>query len=152
MTDIIFRRAEEADLPQIVAMLADNPLGAAREEPSPPLQSGYIAAFMIIDSNPSQMLVVAEVGGVAVGTLQMHFVAGIARQGTRRAIIECVHVVAEWRGPGLSGQMVEWSIAEARRRGCGIVQLVVEALQDDVTSSYERLGFKATQVGMILEI
>lgn len=152
MTDIFFRRADEADLPQIVAMLADDPLGAAREDTSEPLQPGYIAAFMIIDSNPAQMLAVAEADGRVVGTLQMNFVVGIAQQGMRRALIESVHVVAEWRRRGLGQRMVEWAIEEARRRGCGIVQLVSDKSREDAHRFYERLGFKRTQLGMKLEL
>lgn len=152
MSDVIIRRADEADLPHIVAMLAADAQAGAREDLSQPLQPGYIAAFIIIDANPAQMLVVAEAGGCAVGTLQMNFVAGIARQGMRRAIIEAVRVTAEWRGQHLGARMVAWAIEEARRRGCGIVQLMSDTSYDDMPTSYEPLGFRTAQVGMMLEL
>ena len=152
MPDIIFRRADEDDLPQIVAMLADDPLGAAREDASLPLQASYVAAFMIIDNNPAQLLAVAEVEGRVVGTLQLNFVVGIARQGLRRGLIESVRVAEEWRGRGLGGRMVRWAIEECKRRGCGLVQLVSDRSREDAQRFYERLGFKRAQVGMKLEI
>lgn len=142
MTEIVIRRAEEVDLPQIVAMLADYPPGASSEYNEQPLQPGYIAAFIIIDTNAAQMLVVAEADGCAVATLQMNFVVGLAREGMRRAFIENVRVATEWRGHGLGGRMVEWAIEEARRRRCGIVQLMSDAPHEDEQRFYERLGFK----------
>jgi hypothetical protein len=41
MADIFFRRAAEADLPAIVALLADDPLGQQREQPGPNLAQSY---------------------------------------------------------------------------------------------------------------
>lgn len=44
MTDspLRFRRARVGDLPEIVAMLADDELGAKREDPSIPLDPRYL--------------------------------------------------------------------------------------------------------------
>ncbi len=56
MTDspLRFRRARLGDLPEIVAMLADDELGARREDPSIPLNPRYTAAFAAIKQDPNQ--------------------------------------------------------------------------------------------------
>ncbi len=42
---VIFRKARRTDVPAIVRMLADDPLGAARERCTDPLPDGYWKAF-----------------------------------------------------------------------------------------------------------
>jgi len=68
---ITFRKAQASDLPAIVAMLADDPLGAAREDASLPLARGYLDAFDAIDADPNQLLAVAVDGAEVVGTLRL---------------------------------------------------------------------------------
>ena len=50
---IQFREAIHADLPAIVNMLADDPLGAQRENNSQPLPHSYYEAFAAIDADPN---------------------------------------------------------------------------------------------------
>ncbi|WP_459070864.1 hypothetical protein, partial [Enterococcus faecium] len=54
----VFRRARAADLPAIVAMLADDDLGAGREDASVPLNPRYLAAFEAIEQDSNQFLAV----------------------------------------------------------------------------------------------
>ena len=60
MAQIKFRTAVRTDLSDIVRMLADDPLGAAREEFTEPLPVAYSQAFEAIDSDPNQELIVAQ--------------------------------------------------------------------------------------------
>ncbi|MGH3662635.1 MAG: GNAT family N-acetyltransferase, partial [Micromonosporaceae bacterium] len=95
------RRAMASDVPAIVAMLAEDPLGAARESLED--LTPYQRAFEAVDSDPGQLLVVAERDGVVVGTLQLSFLPGLSRRGATRAQIEGVRVAASERGAGLGG-------------------------------------------------
>ena len=45
MTKLSFRQAVENDLPALIAMLADDPLGAAREDASTPPNPRYVDAL-----------------------------------------------------------------------------------------------------------
>lgn len=63
------RRATGEDLPEIVALLADDPLGRSRESADDDL-APYRTAFALIDADPHQLLVVAEIGGEVVATLR----------------------------------------------------------------------------------
>jgi ribosomal protein S18 acetylase RimI-like enzyme len=46
--------------------------------------------------------------------------------------------------------MLGWAIAEARRRGCALVQLTTDKSRDAAHRCYERLGFVASHEGMKL--
>jgi GNAT superfamily N-acetyltransferase len=147
VTDLIIRRARATDVDAIVAMLADDPLGATRERPGDP---GYLTAFETVDADPHQLLAVGERSGEVVGTLQLTFIPGLSRVGATRALIEAVRVRADQRGSGLGQLLVEWAIEQARERGCALVQLTTDASRVDAHRFYERLGFAATHVGMKL--
>ena len=141
------RPAQADDLPAIVAMLADDPLGATREELHDPLPEAYRKAFVAISEDPNQLLAVAERDGVVVGTLQLTFLPGIARRGAWRGQIEAVRVAASARGTGLGRTMVDWAIDECRRRGCTLVQLTSDATRTDAHRFYGALGFTPSHVG-----
>lgn len=144
---ISIRRATAADVDAIVAMLADDPLGARREKPGDP---SYLKAFEVIDADPHQYLAVA--GGEVVGTLQLTFTSGLSRLGMTRATVEAVRVRSDQRGNHLGERLMRWAIDEARARGCGLVQLTTDASRVDAHRFYERLGFTASHVGMKLPL
>jgi len=147
MDEVVIRRATASDVPAIVAMLADDPLGAARESPGDPV---YAAAFAEIDADPRQYLAVAVAGSSVVGTLQVTFIPGLSRRGSTRALIEAVRVRSDQRGGGLGRQLAEWAIETARSRGAAMVQLTTDASRVDAHRFYEGLGFVASHVGMKL--
>ena len=149
MTDIEIRRATAGDVPAIVAMLADDPLGATRERPG---DAAYAEAFEDIDADPRQYLAVAVAGAEVVGTLQLTFIPGLSRLGATRALIEAVRVRSDQRGGGLGGKLIRWAVDTARDRGAAMVQLTTDASRKDAHRFYERLGFVASHVGMKLPL
>ncbi len=152
MTDIAFRRATRADIPAIVAMLADDPLGAAREDASAPDAPAYQDAFAAIDADPNQFLAVMTDGGTVVGTLQLTLIPGLSRKGALRGQIEAVRVAAGRRGEGLGRRLFDWAIAECRARGCATVQLTTDKSRTDAHRFYDRLGFAASHIGYKLAL
>lgn len=153
MAPVRVRRARATDLPAIVAMLADDELGARREQLADPLPSSYASAFEAIDADPNIELVVAEAGdGSVVGTLQLSFTPHLAHRGGWRATIEAVRVHRTMRGAGLGRQMLEWAIARAAARDCRMVQLTTDKQRIDARRFYESLGFVATHEGMKLPL
>ena len=150
------RHAVSADLPAIVALLADDSLGASRElghEMAP-----YKRAFDAIDADPCHLLVVGEyvpvgaAGGPVVATFQLSFLPGISRQGSWRSQLEAVRVAGSLRGQGLGNVMVQWAIDESRRRGCSLMQLTTHKTRTAAHRFYERLGFDAGHEGMKLTL
>ena len=145
---LTFRRAEQSDLPAIVAMIADDHLGAARETLADPLPRGYGAAFAAIDRDANQLLVVAEQEGQVVGCFQLTFLPGLTYQGGWRAQIESVFVAGEKRGQGIGEQMMAHAIDLAKARNCHLMQLTTHKSRIKAHRFYERLGFVASHEGM----
>lgn len=151
MTDVVFRRASSDDVPAIVALLVDDPIGATRESPAD--LTPYQQAFEAIDTDPNQALVVADRNSEVIGTLQLTIIPGLSRQGATRALVEAVRVAASARSTGLGTALMEWAIAEARTRGCAIVQLTSDKARTDAHRFYTaRLGFTNSHEGFKLDL
>src|SRR5258707_15615685 len=121
-TSITIRRAVREDVCFIVAMLADDKLGSAREEDPPP--PSYFKAFEALDRDPSIQLVVAEEGGRVVGCLQLCVLPGLSSQGASRGLLEDVRVASDRRSRGIGEQLVQWAVAQSRAKGCKLVELL----------------------------
>ncbi|MEV7125136.1 GNAT family N-acetyltransferase [Streptomyces sp. NPDC093260] len=150
MGDLEIRGAATDDVPAIVGMLADDPLGAQRESPDD--LAPYLAALERLAADPNQRLVVAVREGRIVGTLQLTFIPGLSRRGATRSVIEAVRIHADERGSGLGTRLIEWAIEESRRAGCQLVQLTSDRSRTDAHRFYERLGFEASHVGFKLTL
>jgi GNAT superfamily N-acetyltransferase len=116
------RPANRTDLPQILRLLADDRLGASREDTSD--MAPYERAFEAIDADPAHLLAVGdflkpgEPAGPVVATFQLSFRAA----------------------------------GESRRRGCSLMQLTTDKSRKDAHRFYERLGFAASHEGMKLTL
>jgi ribosomal protein S18 acetylase RimI-like enzyme len=151
ISPIILRRARRDDVGIIVAMLADDPLGRARERLEEPLPVCYFRAFDALEQDPHIQLVVAQDGdGAVVGCLQLCILPGLSSQGASRGLIEDVRVATDRRSRGIGEQMVQWAVAEARARGCKLVELLTHNSRVDAQRFYARLGFQPSHVGMTL--
>ncbi|MDR6686298.1 GNAT superfamily N-acetyltransferase [Arthrobacter sp. 1088] len=144
------RRATKADLPRILALLIDDQLGAARENPDDLVP--YELAFDAIDGDPAHLLVVGELNGDVVATFQLSYLPGLSRKGSWRAQIEAVRVSEVLRGQGVGALMIQWAIDQARDRGCSLVQLTTDKSRVAAHRFYERLGFVASHEGMKLTL
>jgi ribosomal protein S18 acetylase RimI-like enzyme len=150
-SSVTIRRARRDDVGVIVGMLADDPLGSARERLEDPLPPSYFRAFEALERDPNIRLVVAEDGeGAVVGCLQLCILPGLSSQGASRGLIEDVRVATHCRSRGIGEQMVQWAVAEARVRGCKLVELLTHHTRIDAQRFYVRLGFQPSHVGMTL--
>ena len=150
MGDLEIRPATADDVPVIVAMLADDPLGAQRESPDD--LAPYLTAWERLTADPNQHLVVAVREDRVVGTLQLTVIPGLSRRGATRSIVEGVRIHADERGSGLGTQLIEWAVDESRRQNCQLVQLTSDTTRTDAHRFYERLGFTASHVGFKLQL
>ncbi|MFI6895971.1 GNAT family N-acetyltransferase [Streptomyces sp. NPDC050256] len=150
MSDLEIRPAAVSDLAEIVAMLADDPLGAERESPDD--LTPYLAAFRRLADDPHQHVMVAVRADRVVGTLQLTVIPGLSRRGSTRSVIEGVRVHGDERGSGLGTQLIQWAVDESRRQDCQLVQLTSDATRADAHRFYERLGFVASHVGFKLTL
>lgn len=150
MSGLVFRGATVADLPAIIAMLADDVNGATREDASLPLDPGYLAAFEAIGRDPNQELIVADLDGKVVGTLQLSYLPGLSFKGAWRGQIEAVRIAGDLRGQGLGTRLVDWAVERCRARGCRMVQLTSKLTRLDAHRFYERLGWEKSHAGFKL--
>jgi len=149
-TAITIRRARRDDVDRIVAMLADDALGRARERIETPLPDSYFQAFARLDADPNITLVVAEEAGRVVGSLQLCILPGLSSQGASRALVEDVRVDSSCRSRGIGEQLVRRAIDDARAQGCKLVELLTHSTRVDAQRFYERLGFARIHVGMTI--
>ncbi|KAB1941223.1 GNAT family N-acetyltransferase [Micromonospora sp. ALFpr18c] len=150
MTDVICREAVRADLPAVIALLADDVLGKARDFTE--VDEAYERAFADISADPRNQLIVAEQGGDVVGCLQITYIPGLGRHGAERSLIESVRVRADRRGAGLGRELMTWAIDRARESGCALVQLTTDKRRADAHRFYLGLGFVASHEGMKLAL
>ena len=150
---MIIRPATIKDLDAIVAMLANDQLGALREDYQDPLPSTYSDAFETMDSDPNQELMVVEnETEQVIGTLQLSFITYLTYQGGIRAQIEAVRIHENYRGAGLGQLLFEWAIDRAKAKGAHLIQLTTDKKRSGALHFYEKLGFKAGHEGMKLHL
>lgn len=156
-----FREARLADLPALVALLADDVLGAAREDTGPILDPGYAAAFQAIAADPNNRLIVGTLGDDDTGPraadavaafCQLTVIPCLSRRGRARAQVESVRVRSDLRGRGLGAALMAHVIGEARTAGCGLIQLTTATRRADAQRFYASLGFEASHMGMKLDL
>jgi GNAT superfamily N-acetyltransferase len=146
------RRAQRADLPRLLELLADDRLGKNREGVGSD-DPAYIRAFDTIDRDPNQQLLLAELDDRVVGMLQITFIPGLSRRGAWRANIEAVRVDSSLRGRGIGVWLMTRALDIARKRGCKLAQLTSDKQRDEAHRFYDKLGFVASHVGykLVLE-
>lgn len=150
MRDLIFRDATEADLPAIIRLLAEDQIGGRAEDPSEPLDPAYTAAFDAIERDPNHRLIVAEIDGAIVGTMQLSLLPGLLNRGAWRGQIEAVRIAADQRGRGLGADMIDWAVEQCRARGCFMAQLTSNNDRVAAHRFYERLGWQKSHAGFKL--
>lgn len=140
------RKARSEDVAAIVGLLADDVLGRTREAGETDL-APYLSAFEDMDGDENNYILVADIDGDVVGCLQLTFITGLSLSATRRAQIEGVRVASSHRGKRIGEQLFAQAFDEARKKGCGLVQLTTNRSREDAARFYERLGFEATHIG-----
>jgi GNAT superfamily N-acetyltransferase len=149
---VSFRLARRTDVSAIVRMLAEDELGSQRERFETPLPQAYYSAFEAIQADPNQELIVAELDGEVIGTLQLMYLPSLSYQGGTRAQVESVRVTLSLRGRGIGAEMMKWAIERARQRGCHLMQLTSHKSRTDAHRFYEKLGFTKSHIGMKINL
>ena len=154
--EVVFRRAKAEDLPAIVDLWEVMQL---HHTPFDPLyyplkpREAYLEAIrphlLKMIEEPDTQFLIAQADGRTIAYL-------IARMGQKppifqeikTMIIQEVVVVPEYRRQGIMRRLYHEVEAEARRRGVGIVELMVDTA-DPAEAAYARLGFSQRHVKLI---
>lgn len=141
---MIWREATRADIPAVVALLADDILGKTREIAG---MDHYLAAFDAMQSEPGNRLYVAEDQGRIVACYQLVTMSGLSLSASRRAELEGVRVAADRRGQGLGAALIADAEARAQASGAVLLQFTTNAARTDAHRFYRRLGFTPSHIG-----
>lgn len=134
--EVSLRRAVEADLPAVLALLAEF---APQEGPLPVAQAGAI--FARIQATPRMAVWLVERAGIAVGTYTMLVMENLGHRGAPLAIVESVMVTASARGGRIGEAMMRHAMARAAEAGCYKLALSSNNRRLDAHRFYRRLGF-----------
>ena len=141
---LTFRPATRADVPAVVALLADDVLGRGRETGQ---LDPYLAAFDAMQAEGGNQLIVGEAGGQVLATYQLTVMSGLSLSAARRAQVEAVRVDASLRGQGAGAALMADAEARARAQGATLMQLTSNASRSDAHRFYERLGYTPSHIG-----
>jgi GNAT superfamily N-acetyltransferase len=143
------RRAVVDDVPALVQLLSDDAISGGRETDD---LEPYERAFARIDADPAQLLVVGDVDGEPVCTLQLTVIPGMSRAGALRGQVEAVRVRSDLRSRGIGDALLRWAVDELRSRGCAFAQLTTDKRRTDAHRFYARLGWTASHEGFKLPL
>lgn len=147
---MILRTATRADLPAVLALLADEE--RVVEPASVAVDDAYERAFAAIESDPRNEMLVLVDGDTVLGCAQATYIPGLGRNGEERVLIEAVRVRADRRGGGLGRELMRQAVGRARLRGCGLMQLTSGKPRTDAHRFYESLGFARSHEGFKLAL
>ncbi|WP_295822762.1 GNAT family N-acetyltransferase [uncultured Microbacterium sp.] len=148
--EVTVRRAKPTDLPALMALLADDPVSAARGDRADASDEGTYATALrgVLEAPLNDLLVVDDAAGEVIGTLQLTVIPGMARQGATRLLVEAVRVSSSARSSGIGSAVMRWVMhVAAPATGATLVQLTSDAARVDAHRFYTRLGFVDSHVG-----
>lgn len=141
---IDWRPATRDDVPAVVALLADDALGATREGSD---LAPYLAAFDAMQDERGNLLIVGEQNGVVIATYQLTYISGLSLRAARRAQLESVRVAAALRGLGAGAMLLRDAEDRARAAGCTLIQLTTNRTRERAQVFYTREGYEPSHVG-----
>lgn len=148
--DLQHRKAAISDLTQIINLLLEDELGKSRETQSTFLDQRYIDAFNLVNQDPNQYLMVAQKDNQIIATCHLTLMPSLTFKGSTRMQIEAVRVSEKLRGHKIGEWMINKAIEYAKANNVKIIQLTTNIQRPRAKTFYEKLGFKATHVGMKL--
>jgi GNAT superfamily N-acetyltransferase len=143
---MLVRNARPDDLEVLLRLLDEDAIREVTEDLSD--LGPYAAALDEILAAPHSTVLVGELDGEVVATAQVTWQRRLMYGAGLVCQVESVRVSASRRGQGLGAELMRWIIDDAKRRTCARIELTSNAERVDARRFYERLGFRASHVGM----
>ncbi|GHA81845.1 GNAT family N-acetyltransferase [Streptomyces termitum] len=151
MSALLLRPARRAELPAVLALLADE--DRVVDPAAVRVTEAYERAFAAIEADPrNEMLVLVDTDGLVLGCLQATYIPGLGKGGAERALVEAVRIRADRRGGGLGRLLMGLAADRARARGCALVQLTSGKERADAHRFYASLGYARSHEGFKLPL
>ncbi len=141
---VVFREAVPADVPDIIALLADDVLGQGRERSD---ISVYAKAFERLARDPNNTQIIGEAEDRVVACYQLTIIPGLSLTAATRAQIEGVRVASQMRSKGVGAALIADAEARARAAGATLLQLTMNRTRVDSHRFYKANGFTPSHVG-----
>ncbi|WP_062560767.1 GNAT family N-acetyltransferase [Paracoccus aminovorans] len=141
---VAFREARRDEVPAVLALLRDDPLGRGRESGD---LAPYLAAFDAMQAEAANRLIVGLLGDDVIACYQLTCISGLSLTAARRAQIEGVRVRPDLRGQGIGAALIRDAETRARAAGCTLLQFTTNRSRTDAHRFYDRLGFTASHIG-----
>jgi len=142
------RDARIDDLADVLRLLQEDTIREVSEDLSD--LTPYVAALAEILESPYSTVLVGELGGEVVATAQVTWLRRLMYAGGLVCQVESLRVSSCHRNEGLGSELMRWIIDDARRRGCARIELTSNAQRIEARRFYERMGFRASHVGLKL--
>jgi GNAT superfamily N-acetyltransferase len=139
------RPARREDIPALIALLQQLSLDDPREDPA--ALAPYEAAFAAIEADARQTVLVAEDGGLVVGTASFIVIPNLSHVGRPYAVVEDVVVDSTRRGERIGEALMQRAVDLAKDAGCYKLVLTSNRRRTDAHRFYERLGFTPSHFG-----
>lgn len=92
--------------------------------------------------SPDFAFYLAEADGVPVGYVKLGPSALPVAQAGPRIELRQLYILERWHGRGIAAALMDWALAEARRRGAEELLLTVYTENERARRLYERYGFE----------
>lgn len=145
MADVLVREAKPADLGALETLYEQltGPLAETRPDPAPDPRE----ALGRIIADPARSLLVAELDGVLVGTVDVLIAPNLTHYAQPWALVENVVVAEHARRCGAGRALMTRAIELAREAGCYKVNLISGNERTGAHAFYRSLGFEANGQG-----
>ena len=144
----IYRSAERADLPALAALFERSFRDAFAHLYSDADLKAFLTQFGLESwtreyDDPRYAFFVADAGSDLVAFVKLGPPALPVDRNGPAVELRQIYVDPDWTGRGLSGPLMDWAIAEARRREAQELYLTVYVGNPRARKLYERYGFVA---------
>jgi N12 class adenine-specific DNA methylase len=118
------------------------------------LQESAVGLFHEVGAGKTTVMAAAamELRRLGLASKILIVVPSVGNLGSEGAPIGGVRVASHLRGRGLGHRLFEWTIAECRRHGSAVIELLSDNSRTDAHHFYETLGFTSAHVGMRLKL
>ncbi|MCD2496958.1 GNAT family N-acetyltransferase [Microbacterium nymphoidis] len=153
--EITLRHATTDDLDDLMRLMSDDPVSAARGDRNDASDRPHYARALrtVIEDPANDIVVGADAEGRVIATLQLTLIPGLARRGATRLLVEAVRVASHLRSRGTGEAMMRWVMdVAAPQTGADLVQLTSDSARADAHRFYLRLGFTDSHIGFKYQV
>jgi GNAT superfamily N-acetyltransferase len=149
----LVRPGRQSDIPQIIELYDQLAISTSPAESGvAPTDGDYARVFARMMAVLGLELVVAEQGGVVVGSLVLLVVPNLSHGGLPWAMVENVIVEERGRRVGTGKLLMEYAIGRAKAAGCYRIGLSSDNRREGAHRFYRSLGFEGSAQGFRMSL